>query len=281
MTGLWMGSWRIAPSRGTISDQAGTTHLEPKVMEVLLALARRPGEVVTKAELLAAVWTGTAVVDAVITRAVSQLRIALRDDARAPRYIETIPKRGYRLVAAVLPATPDPSPGQRGSRSLAVLPFQNLSGDRRQEHLAAAMTEHITARLAQDPSLRVVSRTSVARYKDTRQFLPEIARELNVRLVVEGGVARSGGELGVVAQLVDGESDEHLWAWDYRRAEGNVLETRSELARVVANGIVARLGSERRAALGESSNERMWTEHRVQAGAAYAARTAVPVSSPC
>ncbi len=248
-------------------------------MEVLVALARRPGVVVTKGELLAAVWAGTAVVDGVITRAVFQLRVALRDDARAPRYIETIPKRGYRLLAAVAPAPPDPSPASPGPRSLAVLPFQNLSGDPRQEHLAAAMTEHVTARLAQDPSLRVVSRTSVARYKETRQLLPEIARELNVRLVVEGAVARSEGELEVIAQLIDGETDEHLWAWECRRAEGNVLETRRELARVVARGIATRLGSEQRPTLAAGSNDLMCTQPRAGAVEGYASTARAP--SPC
>jgi TolB-like protein len=236
---------------------------------------------VTKDELLAAVWAGTAVVDAVVTRAVSQLRVALRDDARAPRYIETIPKRGYRLVAAVAPAAPDPTPGPRGTRSLAVLPFQNLSGDRRQDHLAAAMTEHITARLAQDPSLRVVSRTSVARYRETRQLLPEIARELNVRLVVEGAVARSGGELEVIAQLIDGETDEHLWGLEYRRAAGNVVETPNELARAVARAIATRLGSERHPPLAACSNELMCTDGSGEGGEAYAPGSAARSPRPC
>lgn len=98
---LRIGKWRISPALDRISSAEGELHLEPKVMDVLVVLARHAGRVVSKDEILDAVWPDTAIADGALFRYVSLLRQALGDDRRQPRYIETIPKRGYRLIAPV------------------------------------------------------------------------------------------------------------------------------------------------------------------------------------
>ena len=99
-----IGEWDVEPGLNRLSGAGGNVRLEPKVMEVLVALAKRPGEVVGKEELIAAVWADTFVTDDVLLRSISELRKALGDDAKEPRFIETITKRGYRLVAGVRPS---------------------------------------------------------------------------------------------------------------------------------------------------------------------------------
>lgn len=105
-----MGPWLVQASLNTITnDGGGTIHLEPKVMEVLVCLAAHPGELLSKEKLLETVWAGTFVTEDVLKRSISELRRVFKDDAREPQIIQTIPKRGYRLVAHVDPFEPDPS----------------------------------------------------------------------------------------------------------------------------------------------------------------------------
>lgn len=116
---LRIGKWEVEPRRNLISCPEGTVRLEPKVIEVLAHLARRPGEVISREELLAAVWPNVVVGDETLTQAVNKLRRSLGDDAHVPSYIETVSKRGYRLIAPVAPApasTPASSPPARRRR---------------------------------------------------------------------------------------------------------------------------------------------------------------------
>src|SRR5688572_4039004 len=103
---LLIGDWRVDPSRNELARGTESVRLEPKAVEVLVHLAGRAGEVVAREELLSAVWPGVVVGDDALTQAIIKLRKALGDDAHAPKYIETIAKRGYRLVAAVGPLAP-------------------------------------------------------------------------------------------------------------------------------------------------------------------------------
>ena len=126
-------------------------------------------------------------------------------------------------------------------RSLAVLPLENLSGVPAQDYLADGMTDELTTDLAQIHALRVISRTSVLRYKGAKKALPEIANELNVDAVVEGTVLRFGDRLRVSAQLVLARADRHLWAQSYERNAADFLATEREVARAIANQIQVEL----------------------------------------
>ncbi len=135
-------------------------------------------------------------------------------------------------------------PPTAGIPSIAVLPLQNLSREPSQDYFADGMTEALITDLAKVGGLRVISRTSVMRYKGTSKGIPEIARELNVSAVLEGSVQQSGDRVRITAQLIDGRTDEHLWAESYDRDLKDVLALQSEVARQAARAIRVRLTPE-------------------------------------
>jgi len=140
-------------------------------------------------------------------------------------------------------------------KSLAVLPLANLSGDPAQEYFADGMTEALISNLAQIHALsRVISRTSVMRYKGSRKSLPEIAQELNVDAVIEGTVQQSGGRVRVTAKLIPAATDSPLWARDYERDLSDVLKLQSDVARAVADEIRIQVTPEERARLAAARN---------------------------
>ena len=283
-----LGPWRVEPGLNRISCNGSSLRLEPKVMEVLVCLAGQPGEPVTKKQLLRTVWPDTFVSDDVLTRSISELRRVFADDAKDAHFIQTIPKRGYRLIAPVVgveqvpptrpskPPIPEAIPGSpRHERirvfalvagavlflgllawlkatkiaewvraksrpqiqSLAVLPLQNLSGDPSQEYFADAMTEELITELSRISALKVISRTSIMRYKKADKGLPEIARELGVDGIVEGSVLRSGNRVRVTAQLIYAPKDTNIWVQTYDRDLQDVLALQATVASAIAEEI--------------------------------------------
>jgi len=136
-----------------------------------------------------------------------------------------------------------------GIQSLAVLPLENFSRDSEQEYFADGMTEELITDLAQISSLRVISRTSVMGYKDTKKSVPQIGRELGVDGILEGSVQRAGNRVKITAQLIEAKSDRHLWANSYERDLAEVLSLQSEVARSVAREIQAALTPQEQARL--------------------------------
>ena len=126
-------------------------------------------------------------------------------------------------------------------RSLAVLPLQNLSNDPQQDYFADGMTDELITELAQVGNLRVISRTSAMSYKSTKKTLPQIARELNVDVVLEGSVVRSGDRVRITAQLIQAQGDRHIWARSYERDLRNVLALQGEIARDIVGEVRANL----------------------------------------
>ena len=192
---------------GELRKQGAKVKLQEQPFQILQMLLERPGEVVTRENLQKRIWPADTFVDFEqgLYNAIKKLREALGDTAEAPRYVETLPRKGYRF-SGTLAASP------RRIESLAVLPLENLSGDSEQEDFADGMTESLITSLAKVGALRVISRTSAMRYKKSDKSLPQIAQELNVEAVVEGTVLRSGKRLRVSAQLVQATTDTHLWA---------------------------------------------------------------------
>jgi TolB-like protein/DNA-binding winged helix-turn-helix (wHTH) protein/tetratricopeptide (TPR) repeat protein len=268
--------------------------LSGQPLQILEALLRRPGEIVTREDLQQTLWPGDTFVDFErnLNSAVKRLRAALGDSADTPRYIETLPRRGYRFLvpvevdaptrAALPPAIPDPRPAPvsigasrrlaaavvgvavviaigvviwrtrpvpspvfqpEQVKSLAVLPFQNLSSDPDQVHFADGMTDALITSLAQIKSLKVISRTSVLSYKSTARPIPAIAKELAVDAIVEGSVMRAGDQVRITAQLIHGPTDRHLWAASYDGPLADVLALHSQVARAVAHAINVHLSS--------------------------------------
>jgi TolB-like protein len=121
-----------------------------------------------------------------------------------------------------------------GETAIAVLPLANFSGDARQEYFVDGLTDALTTSLAQVKNMRVISRTSAMAYKRGQKSIPEIARELNVDLLVEGSVMRDRDRVRITAQLIDGATDEHLWARSFDRTTKDVLALQDDIARAIA-----------------------------------------------
>ena len=205
--------------------------LSPQALKVLAALARRPAELVTREEIQKQVWDGDTFVDFEqgLAHCIYQIRQALRDDSRAPRYIETLPRRGYRFL---LP-TQDPGP----IKSLAILPLANISGDAEQEYFADGMTDALITELGKIGALRVISRQSVMQFKRTNKTIPEIAQKLRVDALVEGAVIRNADRVRITVQLIAAEPERHLWAEVYERDLTDLLELYREVVRAIGQQI--------------------------------------------
>jgi len=232
-----LGSWLIRPGLNQIVRASRSSRLTPKSMEVLVCLAKRGGEVVSKAALLQEAWPGTHVTDDAVIKCIGELRRVFGTARDEPPVIETISKRGYRVVAPVIWETGDTVDGKVGStpiRRIAVLPLTELSGNPKQEYFADGMTEELITELAQIDAWQVISRTSVMRYKRTKKPLPDIARDLAVDTVLEGTVFQSGSRVRITAQLIEAATDAHLWSGSFERELSDVLWLQREIAQAVA-----------------------------------------------
>jgi len=195
--------------------------LEPQVFDLLEFLLRARDRVVSRDELLEAVWNGRTVSDATLSSRVNAARNAVGDNGEAQRLIRTLPRKGIRFVGDVREA-PDSSSAAAMSESpdaaepdrplLAVLPFTNMSGDPEQDFFADGMAEDIITALSRCSSLFVIARNSSFIYKGKPVDIREVGRELGVAYVLEGSVRRVGNRLRITGQLIDAPSGRHLWA---------------------------------------------------------------------
>jgi TolB-like protein/DNA-binding winged helix-turn-helix (wHTH) protein/Tfp pilus assembly protein PilF len=313
--GVRFGTFQVDFRTGELRRQGVHIKLQDKPLQLLAVLVESPGELVTRDELRRRLWGEHTFVDfeRSLNIAITKLRTALGDSADSPRFVETLPRRGYRFIAPVtvvsesrrIPSSgvtapqaqsppvqietplassepgretaeqgPLRAPGRRRSlliaalsvaavaaaafagawlserrgtggparvESLAVLPLENLSGDADQEFLADAITDALITELGKIDSVRVISRTSIVRYKGVRKSLPDIGRELGVDAVVEGSVVRSGNRIRVTAQLVDATSDRHLWAQAFERDMRDVLALYADVSEAIAKRIHAKI----------------------------------------
>jgi len=290
-----------------------------------MALLERPGELVARDDLRKKLWPSDIYVDfdRALNKAMVKLREALGDSAESPRYIETLPRLGYRFIAAIngrprhqeTVAAPSPNlhrrvlmvsgmliiliagavwgwfrwrqrigPQLAQVHSIAVLPLENLSHDPEQEYFADGMTEELVTELGKVAALRVISHTSVNRFKGTKKPLQEIARELQVDAIVEGTVLREGDRVRVTANLVQASPEKHLWSESYERDLGNVLDLQSEVARTIADRIKITVTPEERLRLSATQtvnpeayelylkgtfHDNKWTKEGFQRGIEY------------
>lgn len=227
----------IRPASGEVQGPSGWVRIEPKTMAVLSMLAQAGGAVVGRDAILQHVWPRGFVTDDVLTRCIGQLRRALGDDRSAPSFVETIPRRGYRLVCQIEsgPRTPLAMPGTPDA-TLLVLPFQDLTGGR-ESHLANGLTELLIARLSSLRDIRVISRTTAMKYRQSELSIPELAAQVGATWIVEGSVLGTAQRFQVVAQLIEARSDGHIWAETYLRDLSDLLVTQNEIAERVAASI--------------------------------------------
>jgi TolB-like protein/DNA-binding winged helix-turn-helix (wHTH) protein len=307
---LRFGPYVVDLRAGELRKSGARVRLQEKPLQLLAALAEQSGQVVTREELRRRLWPDDTFVDfeTGLNTAVSKLRDALTDDAQNPRYIETLPRRGYRFLFRVeriegtkkslaQPPSRDSAASEAGGdtlpvpaaaperalgatlpgrtwrfapifasvllvclggfyagwrlyehqhviaaaeapiRSIAVLPFDNFSGDPGQDFIADGMTDELTTDLAQLGALRVTSRTSVMQYKRARTPMEQIRRELHVDAVVEGSVVRSGNSVRVNAQLIETSDDRHLWAQTFTNNEEDIAALQDDVAEAVAERV--------------------------------------------
>ncbi len=315
------GPFEIDPQNRDLTRSGEKVKLQDKPFRILMLLMAEPGKLVTREELRRSLWPANTFVDfeAGLNTAIRKLRDALQDKAKAPQFVETVQRHGYRFIAPIGVAAsgqenPEAAAGvapagrsetsagsdarvagaaqdetarsstarvrfllalagistaavlllllwlnasglrdrvptkaaERRIQSLAVLPLQNLSGDRAQDYFADGMTEALITDLGKIGALRVISRTSAMQYKGTHKTLPQIARELNVDAVLEGAVLRSGNRVRITTQLVEASNDRHVWAQSYERDLGDVLALQDEIARTVANEVRIKVSPEER-----------------------------------
>jgi TolB-like protein/DNA-binding winged helix-turn-helix (wHTH) protein/thioredoxin-like negative regulator of GroEL len=304
--GFLVGDWEVRPREGRILCVAGhpghetgeVRRVRRKAMDLLCVLAAQAGQVVERDEILSAVWGRTAISDEPLTSTVGELRRLLGEQAGDGRYIETIPKRGYRLLAEVTPLEPPPATahgeaaafgpapetptagprpvsepgvaprpaarlapeirlGARGmlllvaslvavgwmlfrigtpepvpvpERSIAVLPFDDLSPEGDQVYFADGLADEMIGLLAGLPQLRVAARNSAFSFRGTTEDTALIAERLKVAHLLTGSVRRSGSQLRVTAQLVDARAGYQLWSGTFERTLEDVFSIQDEIA---------------------------------------------------
>jgi len=302
--GFQLGEWQAYPARNLLAGSHGEVHIEPKTMQVLEILARDPGRVFSRAELNDAVWDGRAVSDEPLTHCIAALRRALGDSPKDPRYIQTIPRRGYRLICAVdsllhSPLGEDSNPGnesngrktwlqsrrsrvavvavfglilvpavflavrfnmnttqmqlqptvdgtiiaERPPRSVAVLPFVNMSPDPDQEYFADGLSEELLNLLAEVPELKVIARTSSFAFKGKNEDIRVIGQVLGVTTVLEGSVRKSGDRVRITAQLADVSDGSHIWSETYDRTMTDIFAVQDDVAAAIIDALQIHIGT--------------------------------------
>lgn len=290
------GEFELSFPEGQLRAGTSMVRLQDKPLLLLCELLDHPQQLVTRQQLRERMWDRRTVVnfEQGINVAIKKVRDALGDSSDTPRYVETVARKGYRLLVpveviagAIHPGeeieaarvdSDDPHPritphlrrilpyalgvgivcalgfglsdfqtrARQAApiRSIAVLPLRDLSPDVGQEYFADGITDEIITNLAQTLPLRVISRSSVMRFKRTELPVAEIARELGVEAIVEGSVARSGDRVNVTVQLIDAAEDRHLWARTYERRLEDILTIESELSGAIASRISGTLTSQ-------------------------------------
>jgi TolB-like protein/tetratricopeptide (TPR) repeat protein len=219
-----------------------------RAVALLRALVERSGSPVSKDALIEAAWPGLAIEDSNLTVQIAALRRVLAEEPGGDRWIETLPRRGYRFVGPVgaariaddaRPASgePAPRPGWSDRPSIAVLPFTNMSGDPEQDYFADGTVEEIITGLSRIKWLSVISRNSSFIYKNKPADVKEVADKLGVRYVLEGGIRKFGQRVRITAQLVDATTGAHLWADQYDRVVEDVFAVQDEITVCVVGAI--------------------------------------------
>jgi TolB-like protein/DNA-binding winged helix-turn-helix (wHTH) protein/Flp pilus assembly protein TadD len=270
------GPFQLDLHAAELCHNGSKTKLPEQPFQVLVALLEHPGDVVSREELRQRLWGSDTFVDFEqgLNTAVKRLREVLGDSAEKPRYIETVPRHGYRLMVPVEQPNATPSaiadasaarrkiwlvafavvvmaaavgiPSRQWLRerahpakieSLAVLPLENLSGNPEEDYFADGMTEALITELGKIHALRVISRQSVMQFKGTNKPVPQIARELHVDAVVEGSAMRVGDKVRITTQLIQANPERHLWSESYERKLSDVIALQRDVTQAIVREI--------------------------------------------
>jgi len=242
------GPFSLDPRRRLLLKDGAPIVVGARTLDTLIALVARPNEAISKRELMAVVWPDVTVEEGSLRVHIAALRKALGDGKGGARYITTLAGRGYCFVGPISRVRdPPPEPAKAGSTkpalalpdkpSIAVLAFQNMSGDPEQEYFADGMVEEIITALSRIRWLFVIARNSSFTYKGQTVDVKQVGRELGVRYVLEGSVRKAGGRMRITAQLIDALSGAHLWADRFDGSFEDVFDLQDKVASSVA-GII-------------------------------------------
>ncbi len=285
---LRVGDWSVNRLTGELARDGVCLRLEERALLLLTFMADHAGEVLSADQLLSHAWPGVVVSPDSLYQAITLLRRQLGDDARNPRYIATVPRRGYRLVAQVAhdaapaaaaqvaqppsaPLTAVPTQQARApvrrriaiaagltallaggllalpmartgsARSVAVLPFLDLTDDMNEEPFADGISEELIGKLSRQAGLSVAPPGASYYYKDKRATAAEVARALKVGYVLDGSIRRSGGALRISARLTRAADGFVVWSDSYDRTPGDKLAIQEEIAGAVSRAAAARI----------------------------------------
>src|SRR5215469_4686458 len=242
------GRFRILPHRREVLVDGWPIELGGRAFDVLLTLIEANGAVVDKDDLVSRVWPGRIIEEGNLRAQIRALRIALADRG----LIRTVAGRGYQFTAEVrsrgMPGqapmeqeVTDPAPAVAPRLSIVVLPFINLSDDREQQYFADGITEDLTTDLSRLVGYSIISRNTAFTYRNRPSDTKQIGRELGVRYVLEGSVQRLGNRIRVSAQLIDAETDTHLWADRLDRDAGDLFALQNDITSQIAVALHAEL----------------------------------------
>ena len=275
---LRIGEWRLDPLASTLSRGEETVSLDQRSVQLLLCLAKEPGQVVTADQLLDEVWPDVTVGQDSVYQAIAGLRRSLGDNSRQPAYIATVPRKGYRLIAAVargtdlaeikpveVPALPrrrtrtvaiglavialaavflrfGPILQAKTDLSIAVLPFQDMTSQSMdEEYLADGVTEELIGRLAAVPGFNVASPTTSFGLKGKDLQPSEISKQIGVAYILDGSLREADGKRRIAVRLVRGKDGFVLWSGSYDSSEQNVLALQDKIADDVAAALKKKL----------------------------------------
>jgi TolB-like protein/DNA-binding winged helix-turn-helix (wHTH) protein/Tfp pilus assembly protein PilF len=278
---FWVGEYRIHPGENQVRSEAGSIPIEPKVMSLLVYLARNAGSTITREHLFEAVWPGVVVTDDTLTQAVAKLRKAFGDDARNPRYIQTVPKGGYRLCAAVRLAPDAPAFSRAGTgyrrryffiaalivafgvaavftgihwSDLRPAPATPLAVDGLptlavqplqmlgEDESQAYLAQGLTYDLITD--LSKLSGLMVIGSRSIMGVKPDPSRTQDARYLVQGEVQRIGDQVRVLVHLVDAQSGEQIWSERFRQSAGDLFQLQEEISRQIVSALSIEVNEE-------------------------------------
>ena len=234
---------------------ADVVSVAPQVFDLLDYLIRNRERVVSKDDLINAIWNGRIVSDAALTTRLNAARSAIGDSGEEQRLIKTLPRKGFRFVGQVREAQgpagataadnpiepPRPALTLPDKPSIAVLPFANLSADPDQDYFADGMVDEITTALSRFKSLFVIARNSSFTYKGRAVDIKQVGRELGVRYVLEGSVRKAAGKVRITGQLIDAMTGAHLWADRFEGDLSDVFALQDEVTENVVSAIQPKL----------------------------------------
>jgi TolB-like protein/Tfp pilus assembly protein PilF len=240
--------------RRELHRAADAVSVTPQVFDLLDYLIRNRERVVSKDDLISAVWKGRIVSDAALTTRLNAARNAIGDSGEGQRLIKTLPRKGFRFVgtvqeaplcatAAIVAGRSHQMPNRHSPPplSIVVLPFGNLSGDPAQDYFVDGIADSLTTDLSRIRGSFVIARNSAFSYKGKSIDVRQVGLELNIRYVLEGSVQRSGNRLRVNVQLVDTETANHLWAERFDKPIADLFDMQDEIVSRLANALKTQL----------------------------------------